>query len=84
MPRSTHKCLNIYYPSINCIILIEGVMNRIIHNWASEASPTLGCSIVIGERSEPLSRVFNDQPSGIYIWWNPYVRTFLIRMRMYA
>ena len=19
-----------------------------------------------------------------YIWWNPYVRTFLIRMRMYA
>ena len=40
--------------------------------------------VVIGERSEPLSRVFNDQPCGIYIWWNPYVRTFLIRMRMYA
>ena len=30
MPRSTHKCLNIYYPS-----------------WASEASPTLECSIEI-------------------------------------
>ena len=42
---------------------------------------------IIGERSEPLSRVFNDQPRGIYIyilWWNLYVRTFLIRMRMYA
>ena len=44
---------------------------------------------IIGERSEPLSRVFNDQPRGIYIWWNPYVRTLLIRMllirmRMYA
>ena len=39
---------------------------------------------VIGERSELLSRVFNDQPRDIYIWWCPYVRTFLIRMRMYA
>ena len=33
MPRSTHKCLNINYLSI--------------YNWASEASPTLGCSIEI-------------------------------------
>ena len=43
-------------------------------------------AVIIGERSEPLSRVLNDQPSGIYIyiWWNPYVRTFLLRMRMYA
>ena len=39
---------------------------------------------IIGERSEPLSRVFNDQPCDIYIWWCPYVRTFLICMRMYA
>ena len=31
--------------------------------------------VIIGERSEPLSRVFNDQLHGIlYIWWNPYVR----------
>ena len=30
-----------------------------------------------------LSRVFNDQLRDIYIqvWWCPYVRTFLIRMR---
>ena len=38
--------------------------------------------VVIGERSEPLSRVFNDPTRGIYIYM--YVRTFLIRMRMYA
>ena len=31
--------------------------------------------LIIGERSEPLSRVFNDQPRDIYIWWCPYVRT---------
>ena len=31
--------------------------------------------LVIGERSEPLSREFNDQPHDIYIWWCPYVRT---------
>ena len=41
--------------------------------------------MIIGERSEPLSRVFNDPNERyIYIWWNPYVRTFLIRMRVYA
>ena len=34
-------------PYINCIILTERVVNRTIHNWASEASPTLGCSIEI-------------------------------------
>ena len=30
--------------------------------------------IIIGERSEPLSRVFNDQPSGIYGGIRTYVR----------
>ena len=32
--------------------------------------------IIIGERSEPLSRVFNDQPRDIYIYGDvrPYVR----------
>ena len=35
--------------------------------------------LFIGERSEPLSRVFNDPTRGIYIyiWWNPYVRTYV-------
>ena len=55
-----------------------------MYNWASEASTTLGCSIeisrdiyVIGERSEPLSRVFNDQPRGIYIYMVESVRTYV-------
>ena len=37
---------------------------------------------VISEQSEPLSRVFNNQPRNIYIYGG--VRTFLIRMRTYA
>ena len=50
-------------------------------NWASEASPTLGCSIEIsrdinGERSEPLSRVFND-PNSRYIYMVESVRTYV-------
>ena len=40
---------------------------------------------IIGERSEPLSRVFNDQPRDIYIYGRcPTVRTFLIRMPMHV
>ena len=34
-----------YLITYNCIILIKGVVNRISYNWASEATPTLGCSI---------------------------------------
>ena len=30
-----------------------------------------------GERSEPLSRVLNDQPSGIYIYMVESVRTYV-------
>ena len=37
---------------------------------------TYVCTI-IGERSEPLSRVFNDQPSGIYIYMVESVRTYV-------
>ena len=33
--------------------------------------------LVIGERSEPLSRVFNDQPRGIYIYMVESVRTYV-------
>ena len=32
---------------------------------------------IIGERSEPLSRVFNDQPRDIYMAMSPYVRTYV-------
>ena len=41
----------------------------------AEARPLMGTIflVIIGERSEPLSRVFNDQPRDI--WWCPYVRT---------
>ena len=39
---------------------------------------------IIGERSDPLSGVFNDQPRDIYMAMSTYVRTFLIYMRMYA
>ena len=35
---------------------------------------TLKKRAIIGERSEPLSRVFNDQPSGIYGGIRTYVR----------
>ena len=32
------------------------------------ARPIMGTIFLVGERSEPLSRVFNVQPSGIYIY----------------
>ena len=37
------------------------------------------CGIImfIGERSEPLSRVFNEQPCGIYIYMVESVRTYV-------
>ena len=55
--------------------------NRVGGAWSSKYTRFANSSTcIIGERSEPLSRVYNDQPSGIYIWWNPYVRMFLIRM----
>ena len=40
------------------------------------ARPIMGTIfLVIGERSEPLSRVFNDQPRGIFMV--EYVRTYV-------
>ena len=33
--------------------------------------------MLFGERSEPLSRVFNDQPRGIYIYMVESVRTYV-------
>ena len=39
--------------------------------------PRAQASMVIGERSEPLSRVFNDQPRGIYIYMVESVRTYV-------
>ena len=47
----------------------------------------MGTIFLVGERSEPLSRVFNDQPRDIYIYIYgrcPTVLTFLIRMPMYV
>ena len=38
---------------------------------------TIFLAYVIGERSEPLSRVFNDQTSGIYIYMVESVRTYV-------
>ena len=35
------------------------------------------CMYVVGERSEPLSRVFNDQPRDIYIYMVVSVRTYI-------
>ena len=31
------------------------------------ARPVMGTIFLVGERSEPLPRVFNDQPRGIYM-----------------
>ena len=35
----------------------------------------MNCSLIIGKRSEPLSRVFNDQPRDIYMAMS--VRTYV-------
>ena len=34
----------------------------------AEARPVMGTIFLVGERSEPLSRVFNDQQRGIYYY----------------
>ena len=34
----------------------------------AEARPVMGTIFLVGERSEPLSMVFNDQPRDIYIF----------------
>ena len=47
----------------------------------SEMSPyftmTKCNKLFISERSEPLSRVFNDQPRGIYMYMVESVRTYV-------
>ena len=59
----------------------------IIGERAKQARHSQVCSIenrgyiyrlyIIGERSEPLSRVFNDQSRGIYIYMVESVRTYV-------
>ena len=45
--------------------------------------------LVVGERSEPFSRVFNDQLGGIYVYMVESVRTYVsntyahVRMSVY-
>ena len=50
------------------------------------SSPCNGNHFLVGERSEPLSRVFNDQTSGIYIYMVESVRMYVFnthaRVRM--
>ena len=68
-------------PSLPARTRVSGQVTRLIRQVMT--STPVKDAYIIGERSEPLSRVFNDQQRD-YIWWCPYVRTFLIRMRMYA
>ena len=43
----------------------------------AEARLVMGTIFLVGERSEPLSRVFNDQQRGIYIYMVESVRTYV-------
>ena len=63
---------------------ISDVATTSVHSGKTRLKKWIMIIIIIGERSEPLSRVFNDQPRDIYIWWCPYIHTFLIHMRVYA
>ena len=63
MPRSTYKCLNIYYPSS---MFFKAILKFLVRFIFLETN--LKFELVIRERSEPLYRVFNDQPRDIYIW----------------
>ena len=40
--------------------------------------------IIIGERSEPLSRVFNDQPRDIYVSMVVSIRTYVSNMHAHV
>ena len=45
--------------------------------WYASLKNVLAGKTLIGERSEPLSRVFNDQPRGICIYMVESVRTYV-------
>ena len=66
----------LFPPPFYFVFDISNLLSYIQNNFSHElARPIMGTIfLVIGERSEPLSRVFNDQPRDIYGGVRTYVQ----------
>ena len=62
----------LFPPPFYFVFYISNFLPYIKNNFSYElARPIMGTIFLVGERSEPLSVVFNDQPRDIYIYYIP-------------